>query len=124
MEKNDAFFKAFPFTIGITIVIATALWIIFEQKYGMSFALGSFTMLYTMSMLNKSSKRVLESDKVTAQRLTIRNYFFRYLFYAVVLVAAGLLPNLDVLTTGIGLFLFKIVFYIIILFDRRGEKKQ
>lgn len=123
MEKNDAFYKSFPFTLLATILIAAVLWIVFDQMYGLSFALGSMTMLFTMSMLHKSSKKIIEYDKVSAQRLAIRNYVFRYTFYAIVLVAAALSPSLDIISTAAGLFLFKIIFLSIVFFDRRGEHK-
>lgn len=124
MEKNDAFYKAFPFTLLAVIVISAILWIVFGTTYGVSYALGGMTSMFGMSMLHRSSKKVVESDKHSASRLATRNYFIRYFFYALVLFVAGYFPTLDLLTTGIGLFIFKIVFYIVLFTESRGEKKD
>ena len=53
--------------------------------------------------------------------MAVRNYVFRYFFYAVILVAAAVHPNLEVIGVAIGLFVFKIVFYILLFLERRGE---
>lgn len=125
MEKNDAFFKTFPIVWIVTIIAGALLWILWSDVIGISFILGSVTSLMMMSMLYKSSGRVLEQDsKIKAQRLAIRNYFFRFFFYAVILVTTAVHPNLSVLAAGIGLFVFKIVFYIVILIDKRGEENN
>ena len=121
MVKNDAFYKSFPFTLIATFVIVVVLWIVFGRIYGVSFALGSVTSVFMMSLLHKSSYKVVEADELTAKRLAMRNYFFRYFFYAVILLAAGYLETLDLLTTGLGLFMFKIVFYIVLFIEKRGE---
>ncbi|AIO17954.1 ATP synthase I chain [Candidatus Izimaplasma bacterium HR1] len=122
MEKNDAFYKSFPFTLITVALVSTILWLVFGKMYGVGFALGGTTSMFMMSMLHRSSKKVVEQDEFQAKRLATRNYFFRYFFYALILLAAGLLDNIDLLTTGIGLFTFKIVFYIVILLEkRRGE---
>jgi hypothetical protein len=125
MEKNDSFFKTFPIVWIVTIIVGVLLWVLGSSSWGLSFILGSVTSLMMMSMLYKSSKNVLEQDtKIKAQRLATRNYFFRYFFYAVILVAAGVHPNLHILFTGAGLFVFKIVFYIVLFIDGRGEIKH
>ncbi len=124
MERNDAFYKTFPFTLLAVVIISAVLWIIFGKMYGISYALGGMTSMFGMSMLHRSSKKVVESDKVSASRLATRNYFFRYFFYALVLFVAGYFPTLDLLTAGIGLFIFKIVFYIVLFVESRGEKQD
>ena len=106
---------------GVTLVGGIVLWLVNQPVWALSFALGSITMLFTMSMLYKSSKKVLEQDKQGAQRMAVRNYAFRYLFYAIILVTAVVHPNLNVIVTAIGLFSFKIVFYIIYFITERGE---
>ena len=124
MERNDTFYKSFPFTLIVTVIVAGALWFFLDQVYGISFALGSFTTMFMMSRLHKSSFKVIEQDKAQAQRIATRNYLFRFLFYAIILLAAAMLDGLDLLTTGIGLFTFKIVFYVIEFIDKRGAKKD
>ncbi len=123
MEKNDAFFKTYPIVWGITIVGGALLWILGEKSWGLSFILGNVTSMMMMSMLYRQSKRVLESDKQTAQRLATRNYFFRYAFYAIVLAASAFLSTLNVLFTAVGIFVFKAVFYVVLHIDGRGEVK-
>ena len=123
MESKDTFIKTFPFVWIYTGIIAVLFYFLIDQTWAVSFVLGSVTSLMAMSMLYKSSKRVIESDKVTAQKLAIRNYFFRYFFYALILVVTGYFDSFEIIATAIGLFSFKIVFYIVLLFESRGVKK-
>ncbi len=125
MEKNDSFFKTFPIVWIVTIIVGVLLWVLGNSSWGLSFILGSVTSLMMMSMLYKSSKKVLEQNtKIKAQRLATRNYLFRYFFYAVILVAAAVHPNLHILFTAAGIFVFKIIFYIVLFIDGRGEIKH
>ena len=79
--------------------------------------------MMTMSMLYKSSNRLLDLPKAHATRVAAKNYAVRYMIYAVVLVAAGLSDNLHVLLVGIGLFTFKVVLMTILFLEkRRGGK--
>lgn len=111
MKNKDSFISTFPLVWMYTGVVGVAAYFIFGSMYGVSFVLGSVTSLMTMSMLYKSSKRVLQNDVSGAQRQATRNYAFRFLFYAVILVAAGMLDNLDIYATAFGLLSFKIVLY-------------
>jgi hypothetical protein len=125
MENRETFYMAFPYTVVATFVISAVLWLALGRVYGISFALGSTTMLFTMSLLNRSSRKiVVQTDKVAAQRMAIVNYVVRYAFYAIVLLLAGISANFDLLATGAGLFLFKIVFYIIHFIVKRGDKND
>lgn len=120
MENKDAFIKTFPFVWIYTIVISLIL-LIFDKTWSISFALGSVTSLMTMSMLYKSSARLLVSDKTSAQKLAVRNYAFRFVFYAVILVVSGIFDEtLEILATAVGLFSFKIVFYVVLFVESRG----
>lgn len=124
MENKQTFYMAFPYTVISTIVISVVLWLTLGRVYGISFALGSTTMLFTMSLLNRTSRKIVEqTNKTTAQRMAIMNYVLRYGFYAIVLLLAGISDNFDLITTGAGLFLFKIVFYIIHFIVKRGDKE-
>ena len=122
MESKDTFFKAFPVVWVVTFVVGVLLWILVGQAWGISFILGSITGLMTMSMLYKNSKIIVQTtNKEVAQKLAVKNYAFRMFFYALILVIAGVLDSLELIGTMIGLFTFKIVFYILIFFEKRGE---
>lgn len=127
MKSNyDAFIRAFPVTWIITIVVSVAIYFLGGTINAISFALGSITTLMMMSMLNKSSNKVFmnETDKVQAQKQIVRNYAFRYFFYALILVISALHPNIEVLFVALGLFVFRIALYIILFIDMRGENKH
>ncbi len=122
MESKDTFFKAFPVVWVVTFVVGVLLWVLVSQAWGISFILGSITGLMTMSMLYKNSKIIVQTNnKEVAQKLAVKNYAFRMFFYALILVIAGVLDSLELIGTMIGLFTFKIVFYILIFFEKRGE---
>lgn len=121
MKNNDAFLVTFPVTLLVTFVIAIILIFTLGLSEALSFALGSITTIMMMSMLYKSSTKVLEiTDKVKAQRQTAKNYAFRYFFYALILVISAIHPALDVLFVAIGLFIFKICLYIVLLIQSKG----
>jgi len=123
MKSKDAFISTFPLVWIYTGFLGLAVYFIFGSIYGISFVLGSVTSLMTMSMLYKSSKRILQNDVSGAKQMAIRNYAFRFLFYAVILIASGLLDNLDIFATAFGLLSFKIVLYFNMLVLKRGENK-
>lgn len=123
MKNKDAFISTFPLVWIYTGVLGIAAYFILGSMYGISFILGSVTSLMTMSMLYKGSKRIMQNDISGAQRLATRNYAFRFLFYAVILVVAGLLDSLDIYATAFGLLSFKIVLYFNMLVLKRGEDK-
>ncbi len=122
MENKDAFIKVFPFVWIYTAIVGAILWIFVNQEWGISFILGSVTSLMTMSMLYKNSKKVLESDVASAQRMAYKNYAFRLAFYALILVISAMLDSFEILATAIGLFSFKIVLYTSFFFEKRVDK--
>lgn len=121
MKNNDAFIVTFPVTLLVTFVVATILVLTVGLSEGLSFALGSITTLMMMSMLSKSTDKVLQmSDKTKAQRQTAKNYSFRYFFYALILVISALHPALSVLFVALGLFVFKICLYLVLIIQSKG----
>ncbi|MFK5884131.1 MAG: ATP synthase subunit I [Candidatus Izemoplasma sp.] len=123
MESKDAFIKSFPFSWIFTIIVTIIVWLVLDRTWALSFVLGSTVSIMGMSMLYKSSNNVIGLDKVNAQRVAVKSYTFRFLFYGLILVIAALLPNFEVIATAAGLFTFKIVFYVILILESRGAKK-
>lgn len=123
MENKDVFIKTFPLVWIYTIVVGIILFLTVGSNWAISFVLGSVTSLMMMSMLYKSSKRILHSEKKDAVKLAGRNYAFRFFFYALILVISALLDNLEILGTAAGLFSFKLMLYFNIFFEKRGESK-
>ena len=121
MKSNDSFLKAFPITWILTIIVGVTLGFAIDASTGISFALGSVTTLMMMSMLYKSTGKIVEmTDKVQAQRQAIKNYGFRFFFYFLIIVIAVIHPNLRVEFVAIGLFVFKIVLYIVLFLEKKG----
>ena len=119
MEKKDTFIKAFPFVWIVTFIVGITLWLLVSQAWGVSYVLGSVTGLMTMSMLYKNSKIIVQTNnKEVAQKLAVKNYAFRMFFYALILVIAGVLDSLELIGTMIGLFTFKIVFYVLLFTEK------
>lgn len=127
MEKTSAFIKTFPITWIYTAVIAAILFFAFGENgkfIAVSFVLGAVVSMMTMSMLYRSSKRVLEGDEKMAKRIAVQSYMFRYFFYALILVIAGIQENLDIFAVAAGLFSFKICLYISLFIEKKGVKKN
>ena len=123
MENKDVFVKTFPLVWIYTIVVGLIVFFTAGKVWSLSFVLGSVTSLMMMSMLYKSSKRILQSEKKDAVKLAGRNYAFRFFFYALILVISALLDNLEILGTAAGLFSFKLMLYLNIFLEKRGEIK-
>lgn len=121
MEDNTAFHRSFPIVLGIAILGGAALWMFVSRAVGLGFLLGNFTSLFAMSQLYRSSQKALRLDAVGAERATKRNYMFRYLFYAVILFLAATLDEFDLLATGLSLFTFKLVFYVLLFWENGKE---
>ena len=122
MNQNSEFIKAFPITWVVTGIVAVALWFLVSDTWAYSFILGSATSLMMMSLLQKSTRKVLEERNPNASKIVVRNYVFRYLFYGLILTAAAMSDSFEVLATAIGLFTFKISLYISIFLAKRGEE--
>jgi len=122
MENRNAFVKTFPLVWIFTIVVAGILWAVLTKEWALSFVLGSATSLMMMSMLFKSTKRVLDSKSEDARKLVTRSYMIRYAFYAIILITAALLPRFEIIGVIAGLFSFKICLYFSIFLEKRGEK--
>jgi len=125
MIKNEsAFTKTFPLVMIFTSFMFLVLWIVFKElMWGASFALGSFTMLWSMSLLYKSSEKILKSDVETAQKITVKSYFIRFTLYILILTISGFTENLELLAVAAGLLTFKFMLYVSLYLERKGESK-
>ena len=121
MKNNNAFLLAFPITFGITILAIVVLVIVgVDIKIPLSIGLGSVTTLMMMSSLQRSvNKVILTDDETKAKRQTIKNYAFRYLFYAMILVISAIHPNIRVEFVALGLIVFKLILYILLFVNRK-----
>jgi len=123
MDKNNAFIKAFPLTWVVTTLVAVPTWIFAGKLWGASIVLGSVTTLMMMSMMYKTTLKIVD-EKSNVQRRVVMGYIFRYLFYAMILVAAAFIDGLSVIGVAIGFMIFRICLYIALFWERRKEVKQ
>lgn len=119
-DNSNAFIKTFPITWLVTGVVAVVLYFVVSDMWAYSFVLGSATSLMMMSMMYRTTKRILDEQAKDASRRVVRNYIFRYLFYAIILVAVGLSDTLIIVATALGFFTFKISLYIVLFLEKRG----
>jgi len=80
-------------------------------------------MLWSMSLLYKSSGKVLKSDVETAQKITVKSYFLRFSLYILILTISGFTENLELLAVAAGLLTFKFMLYVSLYLERKGESK-
>jgi hypothetical protein len=126
MKQDSAFFMNFPITVVFSIIITGILWLVFDMYIGFSFLLGSMVSLMGMSMMFKSTKRMMDTttEQHVAVKASIRSYIFRYFFYALILVIAGISENLEIIAVAAGLFSFRICLYLsMFIVKRRGVKE-
>ena len=124
MKSKSAFVKTFPTVMVLTLIVSLTLWIGFGKSvWGLSYALGSVTSLWAMSMLSKSSNRILSEDEKGAKKTAAIGYVIRYVVYALVLVVAQLSDQFEILAVAVGLLSFKLVLYILLFTERQGDSK-
>lgn len=124
MENKSSFIKAFPFTWLVTFIVTLVLWLVFSKVEGISFLLGSATSLMAMSLLYKSAYKFTNQDSSKIMRIAVMNYAFRYMLYAIVLVASGMLDALSVYATAGGLLTFKFVLQVLLFLEKNGDKND
>ncbi len=124
MNQNyNAFIKAFPISWLITGFVAVLLYFIVSDYWAYSFVLGSMTTMMMMSIMYKSTMKILDEQAKDASKKVVRNYIFRYLFYALILAIAGYSDKLEIIGVASGLFTFKISIYIALFLEKRGDAK-
>lgn len=124
MTNYNAFTKTFPLTVIFTAVVTLTLVIFKQSELGISFLLGSVTSLWAMSMLYKSSAKIMKEDQKQAKKKAIINYALRFAVYAIVLVLAYMRPDFNFYAVAAGLFSFKLMLYLSIFLDRKGEMNE
>jgi uncharacterized membrane protein YgdD (TMEM256/DUF423 family) len=68
----------------------------------------------------KQSHKLLKEEVKDASRKYLQGYILRYLAYALILITAVYVNQIDVLAVAIGLLLFKGSLYISFLIEKRG----
>ena len=124
MTNYNSFTKTFPLTVIFTAIVTVTLIIFKQSEVGISFLLGSVTSLWAMSMLYKSSAKIVKQDEKEAKKKAIINYALRFAVYAIVLVVAYIRPNFNFYAVAAGLFSFKLMLYLSIFLDRKGEVNE
>ena len=124
MTNYNSFTKTFPLTVIFTAIVTLTLIIFKQSEVGISFLLGSVTSLWAMSMLYKSSAKIVKQDEKEAKKKAIINYALRFAVYAIVLVVAYIRPNFNFYAVAAGLFSFKLMLYLSIFLDRKGEVNE
>ena len=126
IEKT--YLKTFITVWVYVIVMSFIAYVVFLQTQWnalsivLSFFLGSTVSVMLMSHHYKSVMKTVEKDPNHLQKVSVRNYIFRYLFYILILTIAGLHPNLMLIPVFVGLTSFKVALMITVLLGKkRGE---
>jgi polyferredoxin len=123
MKNYNQFTQTFPITVLFTTVVTLVLVFIGQKVWGISFLLGSVTSLWAMSLLYKSSAKILKQDEKDARKTAFINYLIRFAMYALILVVAYLLDNFEFYAVAAGLFSFKLMLYAQVFVQRKGDTK-
>jgi O-antigen/teichoic acid export membrane protein len=121
MKNESAFYKTFFVVIILTLLQLLLVWLFVSKAWALSITLGSVTSLWAMSMLSKSSSKILKEikDEASAKKAAAKQYAIRYAMYIIVLVVAGFSDNFEVVGVAIGLLLFKVVLYCLLFLEKR-----
>ncbi len=128
--NENVFIKTFTVVWPYILVMSALAFIVFnftefdQSTIAVSFFLGSVVSVMLMSHNYKTTMRQAHSDASQLQRITIRNYVFRFFFYALILVIAYFSEGLMVIPVFVGFTSFKVALLITALIFKGGDSND
>jgi len=120
MKTETIYLKTFAYVwIYILIMSGLAFWI-FDRDTMVSFFLGSVVSVFLMSHNYKSTVKKAAVDPQGLKTTAMRNYFFRYAFYIIILTVAYFSEGLEIIPVFVGFLSFKIVMVLNFALSRKG----
>ncbi|GEM_PF-655684 len=118
--------KTFLYVWPYVIVVAGLVYLIghlvgTEEAWiwTLSFFLGSAVSVMLMSHHYRTSMKTAATSPEDLKKVAIRNYIFRFAFYALILFVAHLSDGLDLIFTFVGFMSFKVAMFLTFLLSKR-----
>lgn len=120
MKEDKVFVRTFFINLVLTLFLFFVLWLVVDIYFSISLLFGSVGSMLLMYVMYKQSHKLLKEEVKDASRKYLQGYILRYLAYALILITAVYVNQIDVLAVAIGLLLFKGSLYISFLIEKRG----
>ena len=111
--------------ISLTIILSVCFFLIFDYKVLLGILLGSSVGYFNLYSLSKSINELTDEEIPNIRKVIKGNRKFRYLILMVVLIIAGLLPQVfNIIATCFSVLINKISIYIDLFIDKRKRKEE
>lgn len=127
---EETLIKTFLYVWPYVIVVAGLIYLVGHfvrteeaWTWTLSFFLGSAVSVMLMSHHYRTSMKTAATSPEDLKKVSIRNYIFRYAFYALILLVAHLSDGLDLIFTFVGFLSFKVAMFLTFLMSKGEEPK-
>lgn len=111
--------------ISLTIILSVCFFLIFDYKVLLGILLGSSVGYFNLYSLSKSINELTDEEIPNIRKVIKGNRKFRYLILMVVLIIAGLLPQVfNIIATCFSVLINKISIYIDLFINKRKRKEE
>ena len=111
--------------ISLTIILSVCFFLIFDYKVLLGILLGSSVGYFNLYSLSKKINELTDEEIPNIRKVIKGNRKFRYLILMVVLIIAGLLPQVfNIIATCFSVLINKISIYIDLFINKRKRKEE
>ena len=111
--------------ISLTIILSVCFFLIFDYKVLLGILLGSSVGYFNLYSLNKKINELTDEEIPNIRKVIKGNRKFRYLILMVVLIIAGLLPQVfNIIATCFSVLINKISIYIDLFINKKKERRK
>jgi len=128
---EKTFVKSFLYVWPYVLVVAALIYLVGflldnedAWTWTLSFFLGSAVSVMLMSHHYRTSMKTAETSPEDLKKVSIRNYIFRYAFYALILFIAYLSDGLNLIFTFVGFTSFKAALFLTFLVSKEEVSKD
>ena len=111
--------------ISLTIILSVCFFLIFDYKVLLGILLGSSVGYFNLYSLSKKINELTDEEIPNIRKVIKGNRKFRYFLLIVVLIIAGLLPQVfNIIATCFSVLINKISIYIDLFINKRKRKEE
>jgi len=120
MNTETIYLKTFAYVWVYIIIMSALAYFVFNWDIMVSFFLGAVVSVFLMSHNYKSTMKTAANNPEGLKATAMRNYFFRYAFYIIILTVAYFSEGLEIIPVFVGFLSFKVVMLINFALSRKG----
>lgn len=116
-ELRETEFFIIKWTILFNLVLGIALLIFFDKRSSFGLLVGSIMGIINFHLLSISLQKAVKFTPTKAQAYMVFQYIFRYILWFLVFYIALKRPDVNLLTTVIGMLTVKVIILITNIFN-------